>query len=139
MIEQERYKWLGAVSAFVFIVVFAWMRWRSGLWHYRWAGFFLGIAFAVTFVNRQAMRASYDIAKRYDIPGRANLLGGIAFIALGAITLRRFFLIGSGDDGFFGVVLLASAIHEGFVYRWISRKDDTGLLTDDQRPRLNHG
>jgi hypothetical protein len=128
---------LDIALACAFVLLYVWLRSWSGLWQYRWTGFLMGLAFAL--YAQRGRQASYKIAKRYDIPRRAYLLGVAVFIASGAATLRRFVLSGNSDDGFFAVVLFALAVREAFVYRWLSTKDNTERLTSEQKPRLNHG
>jgi len=130
-------RWLDIGLVCVLLILYAWLRSWSGLWQYRWTGLVMGIALAL--YAQRGRQASYNIAKRYDIPRRVYLVGALVFIALGTVTLRRFFLTGNSNDGFLGVIALAFSIEEAFVYRSLSRKDTEEPLIGDQKPTMNHG
>ena len=129
-------RWLDLALFCALVILYAWLRSWSGLWHYRGTGVLMGLALAV--YAQQGSQAGYSVAKRYEVPRRVYLVGALVFTVSGVLTLRRFLLAGSGDDGFFGVVLLTLAIDQAFVYRWLFRKGTADLPIDDQKPRLNH-
>jgi hypothetical protein len=127
--KTRRNRWLDITLTVVVVLLFVGLRSWSTLWRYRWTGLLLGLALALFVLQRR--QPSYDIAKRHDIPNRVYLVGIVVFIAMGATALRRFFLGGTGDDGFFGVVGLALAIHWTFVYRWLSSRGKPGIRVED--------
>jgi hypothetical protein len=137
MNEQLRgNRWFGLALACVLIALCVWLRSWSDLWQYRWTGFLVGLA--VGLYAQRATQASYHIAKRYDIPRRVYLAGAIVFIAMGASSLKRFFLNGNGDDGFLSILFVALAISQARVCRWLwQRCSET--IAQQRQPKLNHG
>jgi hypothetical protein len=144
----DRGSWFGIATACILVGLFVWLRWSSGLWQYRWTGFCFGIAFVLgTSLMPGRARKRIDFARRYDIPDRVSLVGNIGSLALGAIILKSFFFGGSffssgsragSDDGFFGVVLLASAIDGAYLF-WLSNREASRAGGQESNDNLNHG
>ncbi|MGA8502373.1 MAG: hypothetical protein WB683_12555 [Candidatus Sulfotelmatobacter sp.] len=129
-------RWLDIALASTLAIVFVWLRSWSGLWQYGWTGVLFGLALGLYALR--GVRASYDIARRYDIPGRVYIVGIVVFAGRGAVTLKHFLVGWRSDDGFFGILLLSLAINEALVFRRL-RHDRTEPVVNERKPRLNHG
>ncbi|HVM93628.1 MAG TPA: hypothetical protein VMT67_12490 [Terriglobales bacterium] len=115
-----RSKWFGVADFCIFAGLFVWLRWFSRLWQYRWTGLLFGFVYVLTSLwNPRKLMPWHDQIRRYWSPKVAWFAEIVAPLALGGIIMRHFFT-GSAffsfgpkagsDDGFFGVVILASAV-----------------------------
>lgn len=134
MAEQVvRGKWLGIAEFCVFAGLFVWLRWFSSLWQYRWTGFLFGVIFVLSSLwNRGTSPRWRDRISYYVSPKVGWFAVIICPLALGGIIMKHFFAgpaffsftgpKAGSDDGFFGVVILASAV-EGAYSFWLSKRD----------------
>jgi hypothetical protein len=71
--------WFNIAMTCFLLGLLVWLRWLSGLWQHRSTGFCLGIVVALSaFLAPGTAPRQIDFARRYDIPGRVSLIGGIA-------------------------------------------------------------
>ncbi|MFZ0279863.1 MAG: hypothetical protein WA254_17685 [Candidatus Sulfotelmatobacter sp.] len=81
--------WLDIALASALVILFVWLKGWSGLWQYRWTGVLMGLALGL--YAQPGLQASYDVAKRYDIPRRLYLFGGAGFHRDGNGQPKAFF------------------------------------------------
>ena len=133
----------------VLISVLVWLRWYSGLWEYRWTGFGFGLVVALcTLRSRGTAQAQIDFARKYNVPKRVSVIGNIAGVAIGTSLMWSFFtgkavFFSAGtrarsDDGFFGVVLLASALNETYLF-WLLKRNSANHDNKSSVETLIHG
>jgi hypothetical protein len=94
----------------------------------------LGVAFIlVCWPTRSRVQKHLDFARKYEVPKRVNLIGGITGIVFGAIALKDFLtgrsffpsssVRSASDDGLFMVIVLAAGIEAIYMFWLLARAD----------------
>ncbi len=144
----SRNKWFGILESFAFLGLFIWLRWFSSLWQYRWTGFLFGIVFVSSSLrNPNRLRPWRDRISLYASPKIAWFATIICPLALGGLVMKHFFAgpaffsfngpKAGSDDGFFGIVILASAIDGAYSF-WLS-SHDSDIDKDNSLKTQTHG
>lgn len=111
--EANKPLWFRVTWTLVMIVCFGlalWSKFGSGILRNRWAGFFLGAAYAAAVLALGWRRVGIDIR-----PKKYYLASCIFFFATAAVSWAAFFLGGDSLIGFVGFMFAAFGIQQAYV------------------------
>ena len=117
----------------MFLALYIWLRWWSGLWQNRWIGFALGALLAVFVVVSGRRPSNYFRLSGFYPPTYLFVPLSLVCFSVGIIGLARFLRGASGDEGLGGFIMLSLGVQQACIYRYLSNQDRCNLDEKDEQ------